>query len=328
MNIALLTHTVGRHARCLLPLLALGILPGRAAAQSGWIQWTGGTGANGHWFLAVHVPGGIDWNDARQRAIELGGDLATITSAAENTFVFQRIADPVFWRVVPNPTRIFGPWLGGYQPAGSAEPLGGWTWVTGESWSWQNWAPNEPNNYNGMQEDHLHFFTGGTTPLARWNDLRSSSLVPGFVVESTSPPSAAYVSLGAGCAPGGLQPPTLLPASGLDAPRIGTTSWLRFANLPANTQLAIVAVGLSNRYAAGGALPLPIDLAPLGWSGCKQLVAADLLVGYAPTAPFVDHPVTLPANAALVGSAVFFQGLCLTPNEAALSASVGGYVGP
>lgn len=314
-------------AGSLLALLAAAPLN----AQTGWTQWTSGTGANNHWYLAVYVPGGIDWANARAGAQALGGDLATITSAAENTFVFQRIANPIFWRVVSNPTRIFGPWLGGFQPPGSAEPLGGWTWVSGEPWGYTRWANGEPNNYQGLQEDQLHYFTLGTTPNSLWNDLRGTSLVPGFVVEATTPPSAAYLPLGTGCAPTGQQPPTLLPATpGVDLPRLGSTSLLRVANLPPTTSLVVFGIGLSNRYAtsASGPVALPISLAGIGWNGCTLLIAPELLGGYPPGLGVVDHAVVVPPTATLLGAAFFSQAIALLPNgAAAATASVAGYVG-
>lgn len=307
----------------LLPLLTA-----TAGAQTGWTQWTTGSGANNHWYLAVYVPGGINWADARTAAQALGGDLATITSAAENTFVFQRIANPIFWRVVANPTRIFGPWLGGVQPPGSPEPLGGWSWVTGEAWGYTRWANGEPNNYQGLPEDRVHFFVTGTTPADRWNDIRASTLVPGFVVEAASPPVAAYLPLGSGCAPVGSTPPTLLPAvAGVDVPRIGSTSFLRVGTLPASAGLVIVVMGLSNRYVgtSSGPVPLPLDLGGVGFAGCDLLVAPDVAFGHVPMATFVDHAVPIPAVAALLGTGFFCQALVLPGSS--LTASVAAYVG-
>ena len=322
-----------RHHDSLLRSLgfSLGLLTIAAdtTAQTGWTQWTSGTGANNHWYLAVYVPGGINWNDARTAALSLGGDLATITSAAENTFVFQRVANPIFWRVVSNPTRIFGPWLGGFQPPGSAEPLGSWTWTTGEPWGYTRWASGEPNNYQGLQEDQLHFFTLGTAPNSLWNDLRGTSLVPGFVVEATNPPIAAYLPLGTGCAPAGQQAPSLGPSTNLDLPRLGSTSHLRLAGLPPSTQLAVVGVGPSNRYASSssGAVALPIALDSLGWVGCRLLVAPGATFAYTPQGSF-DHPVTIPASPTLMGQAVFFQGLLLGGNDVAMTNSIAAYIGP
>jgi hypothetical protein len=103
----------------------------------------------------------------------LGGHLASITSAAENTFVAQAAANPEFWTIDNNfPTYCIGPWLGGFQPADAAEPAGGWSWVSGEPWGYQHWylPAGEPNNGCGG-EDYLHYLTqGATTPSDWWND--------------------------------------------------------------------------------------------------------------------------------------------------------------
>ncbi|MEP7274673.1 MAG: C-type lectin domain-containing protein, partial [Acidobacteriota bacterium] len=65
------------------------------------------------------------WDEAQAAAVARGGYLATILSDAENTFVFNLVNDPAYWR----DDLPFGPWIGGYQPPGSPEPAGGWTWV-------------------------------------------------------------------------------------------------------------------------------------------------------------------------------------------------------
>jgi hypothetical protein len=156
-----------------------------ALAQECWTQWT----ANQHYYLLVRTPEGVTWQAAQNHAVALGGTLATITSAAENNFVFSRASDPTVWVLAQNPTRILGPWLGGFQPAGTAEPLGGWSWATGEAWSYANWHPNEPNNVNG-NEEHLQFYTLGTVPAAKWNDLLATKPMLGYVVElEVVPPS-------------------------------------------------------------------------------------------------------------------------------------------
>lgn len=298
-------------------------------AQSGWVQWTTSSGGNGHYYLAVYVPGGINWADARAKAQALGGDLATITSAAENSFVFLRIADPIFWRQpASGPVRLFGPWLGGFQPPGSGEPLAQWSWVTGESWSYTSWDSGEPNNLNG-NEDHLHFFAPGTNPLPRWNDLVQTQSCPGFVVESAVPPVAAYVGLGVGCAPAGQSPPLLAPVAG-ELPRLGSTSHLRVSGYPVSAVSGFVALGLGNRYVAtlSGPARLPISLAPLGWTGCNQLIQADSFFAYVPAGGFFDQVVAVPNHPLLLGEAIFAQALVLAPGDARTSNSILGCVGP
>lgn len=124
----------------------------------GAVQWTAESGGNGHYYARIFEP--MNWEDARIRAEVLGGHLATITSQAENDFV------------MPLCLAGGGPssWLGGKRIGKS------WTWVTGEPWSFANWAPGEPNNTNGMEFYLLNWFGS-----PQWND---GGNYPGtFIVE-------------------------------------------------------------------------------------------------------------------------------------------------
>ena len=138
---------------------------GSWASADTWVQWSG----NGHYYLPVSVPEGIDWFTARDQAEALGGYLATIHSETENEFVFGLVDDPLYWNMLDY---TMGPWIGGYQPPGSPEPDGGWTWVTGEPWDYENWYPGEPNN--NPNENHTHYCGGwGESPSSGWNDARA-----------------------------------------------------------------------------------------------------------------------------------------------------------
>ncbi|MEY5060587.1 MAG: hypothetical protein RIS45_508 [Planctomycetota bacterium] len=149
---------------------------GQAEAQAfaNAVEWKSSAGGNGHWY-SVQMPtsAAISWSFAQSECTRQGGHLASITSGQENAFVAQVAANPVYWTVdLSYLTYCIGPWLGGFQPADAAEPSGGWTWVTGETWGYQNWFTEafEPNNGCGG-EDYLHFLTqGSTVPSAWWND--------------------------------------------------------------------------------------------------------------------------------------------------------------
>jgi hypothetical protein len=139
------------------------------------VQWSG----NGHWYEAIAEPG-LTWQGAKAAAESRGGYLATITSADENNFVYNLIATNVPM------SSGWGPWLGGYQPAGSSEPAGGWRWVTEEPWSYANWSPGQPDNatsFCGYPEDYLHYYYNSS----KWNDFQNDPnpcvTVPGYVVE-------------------------------------------------------------------------------------------------------------------------------------------------
>ena len=138
-----------------------------------WITWSVSEGGNGHSYLPVQVTSLISWDEASREARKAGGHLATITSTAENAFVFMLIDHPQYWN------GGLGPLLGGYQPSGSPEPDGGWTWVTGEPWAYSNWAGDQPDNGDSPSEDGLCFLSGGV-----WNDKRTNQQAfAGYVIE-------------------------------------------------------------------------------------------------------------------------------------------------
>ncbi len=179
--------------------VALFLLALAASAGAQPVQWTSGPGANGHWYQAVHTPGGISWTDAEAAAASIlpGGHLATITSSAENAFVFGLIDDPSFWYADTYGTKL-GPWLGGTDAAVEGQ----WQWVTGEAWGYTHWAQGEPNQFQGNNEDYLQFSDYWADPTPRdstWNDLAvaSGEGVRGYVVESSAPPPVPALS-GAG----------------------------------------------------------------------------------------------------------------------------------
>jgi len=127
---------------------------------------------NKHWYQRFDNPT-MTWHEAKAFCESLGGYLATITSGAEDEFVYNNLGE--------NSPNIH-PWLGGYQLNKIDEPAGNWAWVTGEPWVYINFFgwPNswgEPNDCAGI-EDYLVYFTpwdeditGGTDRVSFWNDL-------------------------------------------------------------------------------------------------------------------------------------------------------------
>ena len=91
--------------------------------------------------------------------------LAAIVSAqAEAEFVFDLVRhDDRFW--IKHSYGINGPYFGLYQAEGAREPLGGWTWVTGEPLDYAPWNPGQPNNSNNNQHwGHFTHRPGNHTP--------------------------------------------------------------------------------------------------------------------------------------------------------------------
>ena len=138
--------------------------------------------ANEHYYEAVAVSGGIDWFDARVaaglRTFEgIHGHLATITSVQEDNFIARMFPQAVADKADVNDSTV-AYWLGGFQPPNSDEPDKDWQWITDEPFVYTNWHPSEPNQYQGHEEDCLHY---RASPM--WNDDECVFLWGGYVVE-------------------------------------------------------------------------------------------------------------------------------------------------
>ena len=113
--------------------------------------------ANGHSYQRFDTA--LNWNSAKTACAGLGGHLATITSLAENDWVYGNVVNGV-----P------GIWLGGTDEVVE----GTWKWINGESWGYTNWTSGEPNNSQGG-EDYLML----NWPQGQgWNDVGGTTLQP------------------------------------------------------------------------------------------------------------------------------------------------------
>ncbi|NBT47811.1 MAG: DUF5011 domain-containing protein, partial [Actinobacteria bacterium] len=107
------------------------------------------------------VSGSFTWDQAKADALSRGGHLATITSSGEQAFIENYLNLPV---ALNGQTWI---WIG----ATDRIQEGNWKWVTGESWNYSHWAPNEPSNGWGGIEHYL-------VMSDYWNDV--SDTIPGY----------------------------------------------------------------------------------------------------------------------------------------------------
>jgi hypothetical protein len=125
-------------------------------------QWRVEDGGNGHWYAIMTDR--MIWGQALVEAStsRVGGYygyLATITSHAENQFIFTNIVNA---SIQPN----YGDqlWLGGRDIGG-----GNWQWINGEAMNYTNWAPGEPNNL------------GSELTMSMWDiDFNQPNQVPGM----------------------------------------------------------------------------------------------------------------------------------------------------
>ncbi|MEM8502625.1 MAG: DUF4347 domain-containing protein [Cyanobacteria bacterium P01_D01_bin.1] len=113
--------------------------------------------------------GSKTWEDAQAEAESLGGNLVTINTAAEETFLKQTFGDS---------ERL---WIG----INDRQTEGQFEWVSGEAIAYTNWAPNEPNNSRGNQDYGLMNFGGNR----QWDDEFSGTQLRGIIeISSTEPP--------------------------------------------------------------------------------------------------------------------------------------------
>jgi hypothetical protein len=178
--------------------LALVVHPFAAAAALpvGPVEWPVAEGGNGHLYEYVIPPNQpplISWTGARDAAAAaarsqagMPGHLATITSDAERLFLATHFSSGA--------AAGLDAWIGGFQPPGMA-PAAGWTWITGEPWSFTAWRSGEPNDSNGGgDEQYLSTSTTGAPVNWLWNDNRINGVPAAYFVEYEPPlpePTAA-----------------------------------------------------------------------------------------------------------------------------------------
>lgn len=125
---------------------------------------------DGHHYMLSSVD--TDWNNANTIATNLGGQLVSINSSAENTFLNSVLTSG-------------SPWTGGFQnPSnpGYNEPGGGWEWLDGSPFLYSNWNIGEPNNGGAGNEQNIQFLSGGGS----WNDNNGIFSYP-YIVEFSCP---------------------------------------------------------------------------------------------------------------------------------------------
>ena len=109
---------------------------------------------NGHSYY--RSTGTAIWSAAKAACNNMGGHLVTVTSSAENNFIFNL-------------------WPSGWIGLTDEVTEGQWRWVTGENYSYSSWNSGEPNNSNN--EDYVQFVGAG-----KWNDLPNNQSLP-YVLE-------------------------------------------------------------------------------------------------------------------------------------------------
>lgn len=110
--------------------------------------------ANSHIYYLLSTN---SWTVAEAEAVSLGGHLATLNDAEEQQWVFS----------------TFAPFAGSHRMwIGITDRIieGTFQWVSGETSSYRNWNPGEPNNA-AADQDYVHVYPGGDARAGKWNDV-------------------------------------------------------------------------------------------------------------------------------------------------------------
>ena len=143
------------------------------------------------------------WENANILCNSLGGHLLTITSEEEKTFIQESLENINFQSPF---------WIGLYQNVNSlnySEPNGGWEWVTGEEFDYENWNTSgtgsftEPNNTEGGEEYGMMFSntigsTGSVEDSYSWNDENNNNNLY-VIIEFEANDCCNYPNLNANC---------------------------------------------------------------------------------------------------------------------------------
>ena len=144
------------------------------------VQWRVEDGGNGHWYRIDLIAEGITWTQSKSHAESVGGHLATISSASENTCLSALVgtSGPWFSRF-GNATAFDGPWIGGFRET----TQGPWQWVTGEPWGFTAWCSNQPSSdYCPNGETRLSIKRDAWCDSNfNWGDINETGYCPPFI---------------------------------------------------------------------------------------------------------------------------------------------------
>ena len=148
-------------------------------AQPTFFQWSAAVGGNDHWYALTTLAG--TWQQTRAAAQALGGELASVTSLAENQFLTDTFA------VGANGSlKTF--WMGLTDEVVE----GTFVWTNGDPFVFSNWAVGEPNNFNNEDYGLLNAVRFGGAP-GTWNDGAAGGPFYG-IIELDGPPPLGWTA--------------------------------------------------------------------------------------------------------------------------------------
>ena len=120
----------------------------------------------------LYVVSPSDWTGAEAEAQELGGNLVTINSAAENQLIVDDVLQDFTSSGGPNLSAT-PMWIGLYDPdegdGSGSQHAADFEWADGSVSTYRNWNPGEPNDNDGKE-----YWTA-----INWDYARNSSDTPG-----------------------------------------------------------------------------------------------------------------------------------------------------
>jgi glucose/arabinose dehydrogenase len=122
---------------------------------------TGGPGEfiyNGNRYVLTSTA--LSWDAAQSEAQQLGGNLVTITDAAEETWLKQTFGDAEEFWIGLTDRRVEGQF----------------EWVNGEVVTYTNWAPGEPNNTTNQDYGVMNYGAS-----KQWDDSQATILLRGII---------------------------------------------------------------------------------------------------------------------------------------------------
>lgn len=118
---------------------------------------------DGHCYYRFDTP--VTWKQAKEQCEQMGGHLVTVTSWTEQSILEDLIADGELEQY----------WIG----AADEKMEGSWTWVNGESFTYDAWNDGQPDNYDGTEDyAYISRYYGG-----KWNDGADETEDVGYILE-------------------------------------------------------------------------------------------------------------------------------------------------
>jgi hypothetical protein len=118
-----------------------------------------------------YLTNALDWNNAQAAAVQMGGNLVTINSAEEQDFLNSSFGSAQLY------------WTG----LNDIEVEGTFEWASGEEVTYANFAVDEPNNWQGLEDVVTMNWDGA----GAWNDYPDNFNLLGIVeVVGDAPPQA------------------------------------------------------------------------------------------------------------------------------------------